>query len=147
MEGARRFVGPRRAVVAVAGAVLVVAGCNAPWATFAFGYPGKMSLGGFPGGARTYVLVLVVPALAGLTRLPGRRAAATAGAWGVLAVAAGNLIGVANQGGGLGAVAYGAWLASAGGLLLVLAALSAPDDEPPTPPCARRRPGRRWPPR
>ncbi len=64
VEGARRFVGPRRAVVAVTGAVLAVAGCNGPWATFAFGYPGKLSLAGFPGGARAYVLLLVVPALA-----------------------------------------------------------------------------------
>ncbi len=39
---------------------------------------------------------------------------------------------MANQGGGLGAVAYGAWLASVGGLLLLLAALSGPEDVPPT---------------
>ncbi|HYT40434.1 MAG TPA: branched-chain amino acid ABC transporter permease, partial [Acidimicrobiia bacterium] len=131
VEGARRFIGPRRAIVTVAGAAFAVAGCNAPWATFAFGYPGKMSLAGFPGGSRTYALLLVVPALASLTRLPGRRAAATAGATGVLAVAAGNLLGIANQGGGLGAVAYGAWLATAGGLLLLLAAVAGPDDAAP----------------
>src|SRR5438445_8802796 len=43
-------------------------------------------------------------------------------------------VGVAavRQGGGLGAVAYGAWLASAGGLLLLLAAVAGPDDEAPT---------------
>jgi len=132
VEWARRYLGPRRAVVAVVGGVLVAAGANTPWATFAFGYPGKMSLGGFPGGARAYALVLVGPALAGLTRLPGRRAAATAGAAGVLGVCAGNLVGIANQGGGLGAVASGAWLASAGGVLLLLAAVAGPDDDVPT---------------
>src|SRR5207244_2810317 len=85
-----------------------VVGCNTPWARFAFGYPGKMSLGGFPGGARTYALFLVVPALAGLTRWAGRRSAAIAGSFGVLAVSAANLVGLAKQGGGLAAVAYGA---------------------------------------
>ncbi|HEV7861650.1 MAG TPA: branched-chain amino acid ABC transporter permease, partial [Acidimicrobiia bacterium] len=106
-------------------------GANTPWATFAFGYPGKMSLAGFPGGARTYALLLVIPALVGLSRLPGRRTAASAGATGVLGVAAGNLIALADQGGGLGAVAYGAWLTIAGGLLLLLAAIAAPDDDTP----------------
>jgi branched-chain amino acid transport system permease protein len=130
--GVRRIVGPRRAAVAVAGAVLAVVGCNTPWARFAFGYPGKMSLGGFPGGARTYALLLVVPALAGLARVAGRRSAAMAGAAGVVAVAAGNLVAIAKQGGGLGAVAYGAWLASAGGLLLLVAAVAGPQDEAPT---------------
>src|SRR5207237_11034 len=61
-----------------------------------------------------------------------RRSAAIAGSFGVLAVSAGNLVGLAKQGGGLGAVAYGAWLASAGGLLLLLAAVAGPDDEAPT---------------
>jgi branched-chain amino acid transport system permease protein len=116
----------------VAGAVLVAAGALTPWATFAFGYPGKMTLAGFPGGARSYLLVLAVPALLCLTTLPGRRAAATAGAGGAVAVAAGNLIGLAQQGGGLGAVAYGAWLGTAGAVLLLAAALSCPPDTPPT---------------
>src|SRR5581483_9288966 len=115
-----------------AGAALAVAGANTAWATFAFGYPGKMSLGGFPGGARAYVLVLVAPALAVLTRWPGRRAAGMAGSLGVLVVAAGNLVAIAKQGGGLGAVAAGAWLAVAGGALLLIGAVAAPADEAPT---------------
>ena len=131
ITGARRYVGPRRPPVALAGAVLAAAGSFTPWATFFFGYPGKMTLAGFPGGARTYVLVLVAPALACLTRLPGRRSASIAGAAGALAVSAGNLIAIANRGGGLGAVAYGAWLATAGGLLLVAAAVSCPPDTAP----------------
>ena len=133
VEAARRHVGPRRLPVAVTGAALAGAGSLTPWATFFFGYPGKMTLAGFPGGARAYVLVLAVPALlCCLSERPGRRAAATAGAGGALAVAAGNLIAIADQGGGFGAVAYGAWLATAGSGLLLAGALSCPPDEPPT---------------
>ena len=139
VAAARRHVGPRRLPVALAGAALAVAGSLTPWATFFFGYPGKMTLAGFPGGARTYVLALVAPALACLTNWPGRRAAATAGAGGVLAIAAGNLVAIAEQGGGLGAVAYGAWMATAGGVLLLAAALSCPPDAVPVL-AGRRRP-------
>ncbi|HVW33620.1 MAG TPA: hypothetical protein VHL53_13860, partial [Acidimicrobiia bacterium] len=121
VAGLRRHLGPRRHAATMVGAVLAVAGSNLAWATFFFGYPGKMSLSGFPGGARAYALALVLPALAGLTRLPGRRAAAIAGGSGVLGIAGGNLVAIAKQGGGLGAVAGGAWLAVAGGLVLCLA--------------------------
>ncbi|HET9771139.1 MAG TPA: branched-chain amino acid ABC transporter permease, partial [Acidimicrobiia bacterium] len=110
---------------------LTVAGCFLPWATFFFGYPGKVTLAGFPGGARAYALALVAPALLSLVALPGRRAAATAGAGGVLAVTVGNLLGMANDGGGFGAVAYGAWVAAAGSALLLAAALSCPPDTAP----------------
>ena len=130
--GARRHVGPRRLPVALAGAGLAVAGSFLPWATFFFGYPGKVTLAGFPGGARAYVLVLVVPALVCLLAVPGRRAAATAGAGGVVAVTIGNVLGIANDGGGFGAVAYGAWVAAAGAVLLLAAALSCPPDTAPT---------------
>ena len=136
---ARRHVAPRRLPVALAGAVLAAAGSFTPWATFFFGYPGKVTLAGFAGGARAYVLALLVPALLCLTSLPGRRAAAVTGAGGVLAVAGGNLISIAKLGGGFGAVAYGAWLATAGGALLLAAALSCADDAPPTL-AERRRP-------
>jgi branched-chain amino acid transport system permease protein len=132
VDGSRRIVGPRRAPLALAGGGLAAAGCFLPWATFAFGYPGKMTLAGFPGGARAYVLVLVVPALLSLFDLPGRRAAALAGAGGVLSVAVGNVLGLAHEGGGFGAVAGGAWVASVGGVLLLAAALSCPDDRAPT---------------
>lgn len=130
--GARRHVGPRRLPVALAGAVLAVAGCFLPWATFFFGYPGKVTLAGFAGGARGYALVLVAPALVCLLGVPGRRAAATAGAGGVVAVTVGNVLGIANDGGGFGAVAYGAWVAAAGAVLLLAAALSCPPDTAPT---------------
>jgi branched-chain amino acid transport system permease protein len=130
VEAARARVGPRRRLVTLVGAAAAVVGSNAPWATFAFGYPGKMTLAGFPGGARLFALLLVAPALLSLVALPGRRRAAVAGATGVLAVAGGNLVGIANDGGGLGAVAFGAWLTVGGGAVLLVAALSCPDDPP-----------------
>ena len=131
VAAARRWVGPRRRLVALAGAAGVVVGSNTPWATYAFGYPGKMTLGGFPGGARLFCLLLVAPALLSMVDLAGRRRAAVAGAAGVLAVAAGNLVAIARDGGGLGAVAFGAWLAVAGGSTLLAASLSCPDDRAP----------------
>lgn len=126
----RRWVSPRRPLVALTGAALAVVGSNTPWATFAFGFPGKMTLAGFPGGARLFPLLLVAPALLSLVDLPGRRRAALSGGAGVLVAAAVNLVAIANEGGGLGAVAFGAWLTMAGGALLLAGALSCPDDRP-----------------
>ena len=137
VRAARRHVGPRRRAVALAGAALAVGGALSPWATFAFGYPGKMTLAGFPGGARSYLLVLVVPALLCLVDIPGRRAASAAGAGGVRrrrrrqparrspTTAAGSV-----------PVAYGAWLATAGALAAVW--------RPPLA-CPDGRPADRWP--
>ena len=59
---------------AVVGAALLVAGSLSPWATFA-GFPGKMSLAGFPGGARLFTLLLAAAAVLVVVRLPGRRRA------------------------------------------------------------------------
>ncbi|MGH9000613.1 MAG: hypothetical protein ACRDY7_14640, partial [Acidimicrobiia bacterium] len=56
--------GHSRAFLMAGGAVLAV-GVNAPWATFFFGFPGKMTLAGFPGGARLFVLILGIGALVG----------------------------------------------------------------------------------
>src|SRR5512144_2603211 len=96
--------------VAALGVVLVVLGGCAPWAGFA-GFPGKMTLPlwyAFPGGARSFVLVLALAfALVVLRDLPGRRSAATRAAWGSLAVTAVTLIAIAIDGGGVGSVAWG----------------------------------------
>ena len=130
VETVRRVVGPRRLVAGIVGAALVVAGSLTPWATFAFGYPGKMTLTGFPGGARLYTLVLAAAAVLVLLDVPGRRRAGVAGAVGVVVVGSYNLVAIAADGGGLGAVAYGAWLTVAGGVVLLAAFLSLPDDRP-----------------
>ncbi|MEA2685342.1 MAG: hypothetical protein QOE93_537, partial [Actinomycetota bacterium] len=105
---------------AVVGAALLVVGSLSPWATFG-GFPGKMSLAGFPGGARQFTLLLAVAAVLVMVRRPGRRRAGMTAGAGALAVALYNLAAIAGDGGGLGSVAYGAWLAVAGGAVLWLA--------------------------
>ena len=125
---ARRHAAPYRVPLAGAGAVLLVAGSFTPWATFFFGYPGKVTLAGFAGGARLYTLLLAAAAVLVLVDLPGRRRAGLAAAWGAVAIAGGNIVAIANDGGGFGAVAYGAWLALVGGALLGVAFLSLPVD-------------------
>jgi len=112
---------PLTVPLAAAGAALTVAGSLTPWATFFFGYPGKVTLAGFPGGARLYTLLLAVGLLLVVARIAGRRRAVLACALGIVAISVGNLLAIASSGGGLGAVAYGAWLTVAGGVLGALA--------------------------
>ena len=134
----------RDRAVGLVGACAVVVGALTPWATLAFGYPGKMTLSGFPGGARLFCLVLAAVAVLLLVDVPGRRVAGIAGATGIVLVAAFNIVAMAasesvltwllgqeaNDGGGFGAVAYGAWLTLAGGVLLFVAFRSLPADRP-----------------
>ncbi|MEA2901704.1 MAG: branched-chain amino acid transport system permease protein [Actinomycetota bacterium] len=110
---------------AVVGAALLVVGSLSPWATFG-GFPGKMSLAGFPGGARQFTLLLSIAAVLVVVRLPGRRRAGLTAALGATAVALYNVVAIAGEGGGLGGVAYGAWLAGAGGALLAVAFAALP---------------------
>jgi branched-chain amino acid transport system permease protein len=112
---------PLTVPLAAAGAALTVAGSLTPWATFFFGYPGKVTLAGFPGGARLYTLLFAVGLLLVVARIAGRRRAVLACALGIVAISVGNLLAIASGGGGLGAVAYGAWLTVAGGVLGALA--------------------------
>ena len=133
--------GPVRLGLAAVAVVLVVAGCLSPWAQFFFGFPGKMTLTGFPGGARLYPLLLVAFAVLIVVRLQGRRRAGVVAAWGIVGITAFNILALAfaedfplellddPDGGGLGAVAFGAWLAFAGGILLLAAFLSLEETE------------------
>ena len=123
-------VAPVRLAVGAAGTLLLVAGSLTPWATFFFGYPGKVTLAGFPGGARLYPLLLSGAALLLLVELAGRRRAGLAAAVGAGLVVGWNVLSIANDGGGFGAVAYGAWLALAGAAALALAFMSLPPDRP-----------------
>ena len=138
------FSQPVRLAVGGVGAVLVLSGCLLPWATFFFGFPGKVTLAGFPGGSRLYPLLLaaVAPLLA--VSVEGRRRAGLAAAWGIVGITAFNIAAIGfgrslplglleeRGGGGLGAVAIGAWLTLAGGALLVaaFASLRADDERP-----------------
>ncbi len=123
---------------AVAGAALLVIGSLSPWATFG-GYPGKMSLAGFPGGARQFTLLLAAGAVLMVVRLSGRRRAGMTAGAGATAVAAYNVAAIAGEGGGLGGVAYGAWLTVAGGAVLLVAFAALP-------PAGERPLPERWPP-
>ena len=115
--------------LAVVGASALVIGTVSPWATFA-GFPGKMSLGGFPGGARLFALILAAGALLFVVDVGGRRRAALFAAMGAAAVVAVNLVALVDQGGDLGAVAWGAWLSLAGAGALVGAAWRLPTGVP-----------------
>ena len=111
--------------MAAGAAGALVVGSLSPWATFA-GFPGKMSLAGFPGGARLFSLLLAVGAVLLVVDVPGRRRAAMATGMGAVAVVAMNLVALVDQGGGLGSVAWGAWLTLAGAVLLTVAAYRLP---------------------
>jgi branched-chain amino acid transport system permease protein len=115
---------------AVAGAAGLVLGSLSPWATFA-GFPGKMSLGGFPGGARLFCLLLAAGALLFAVDVAGRRRAALFAAAGAVVVVVVNIVAIADQGGGLGSVAWGAWLSLAGAGALVATAWRLDAGEPP----------------
>jgi branched-chain amino acid transport system permease protein len=117
--------GRGRVALVVGGAVALVVGSESPWATFA-GFPGKMSLGGFPGGARLFALLLAAAAVLGLVDIAGRRRALLAAGLGAVAVIGVNGVALVDQGGGVGGVAWGAWLALAGAGLLVAAARALP---------------------
>src|SRR5205807_2961909 len=99
-----------------------------PWASYYFGYPGKVTLGGFPGGARIFTLLLALPVVLVLTDVPGRRRALLASSGGALAVAAFNLLSIANDGNGLVALAWGSWLTTAAAAVLLGGVAVLPDD-------------------
>ena len=132
--------GPARIGLAAAAAALVVVGTLTPWAKFPFGFPGKMTLSGFPGGARLYPLLLAAFAALVVVRLSGRRRAGVLAAWGIISITLFNILALAfaedfplqllddPDGGGLGAVAFGAWLTLVGGVLMLAAFLSLGDD-------------------
>jgi branched-chain amino acid transport system permease protein len=114
--------------LAVAGAAALVVGTLSPWATFA-GFPGKMSLGGFPGGARLFALILAAGAVLFVVDVGGRRRAALFAAIGAAAVVVVNLVALVDQGGDIGSVAWGAWLSLAGAGALAAAAWRLPAGE------------------
>ena len=114
MGAARRHVGPRRRPVALAGAALAVAGCLQPLGDLRLRLPGEDEPGRVPRRRpdRTSC-VLVVPALLCRRRCPrpagGVAPPGPAASW---PSPSATSLGIANDGGGFGAVAFGAWLAA-----------------------------------
>ena len=123
----RRYVTPVRLPAAGLGAVLAVLGSFLAWSGFA-GFPGKMSLSGFPGGARIFTLVLAIGFLLAAVRVNGRRKAGLLCAAGVVIISAVNIYAIADEGGGLVNVEIGAWITLIGGLLALAAFASFPDE-------------------
>ena len=119
----------RPPALAVAGAAALAVGSVSPWAAFA-GYPGKMSLGGFPGGARLFSLLLVAGAALFVVDVGGRRRATLSTGLRPPAVVIVNIVALVDQGGGLGSVAWGAWLALAGSGALSIGAWRLAPGEP-----------------
>src|SRR5215211_6767344 len=123
--------------LAVAGAVLAMVGALLPWATFVLNkgaYPGRATLHLFDAplllaSFRLQVFVLGAAALAvAFVPVPGRGRVLRGLGWGAVLVAVVNLVFIAYQGGGLGAVtasekpAFGGFIALASGVLLLAAA-------------------------
>jgi len=120
----------RAAQVGLAGVVLLAVGCFLPWARYP-GFPGKLTLGGFPGGARLYPLLLallgVLFVLPRAGRAPALRVAARFAL--VLTVLTGLL--VAYAGGGLVNLAPTFYVAVVGAVLYLLGAQALPDGPRP----------------
>ncbi len=114
------------------GAVLVITGSSLPWVTFG-GYPGNLKSPFFLGdsGVRIFTMLLCLAFLLALTRLPGRRKAGIAAAFGMIGITAGTFLSVLNERGGLGAFAIGIYLAGVGSVVAVLGFLALPADVEP----------------
>ena len=125
--------GSRQRPVAVAAAVLAIVGAIGPWAGFS-GFAGKMTLLLFnagSGGARLYVLLLALGALAfTFVDLPGRRTAGALLAAGALIITGITVFAIGYVGGGAVNIAWGGWVALVGTAVLTAAMLALPDDEP-----------------
>src|SRR3954453_13796525 len=121
----RETLEPRHRPLLVAGVVVTAIGAVLPWAVSGVGYTtplsGNLNSVGL-GGHRLYVFVLALLALVALTRLGGRRRVAVASGLADLAISLYTLRGLFHEGGGLGAVGIGAWVAVVGSLILLIAA-------------------------
>ena len=140
---------PRRPALAkplrAGGAVLAAIGSLLPWATFVLNdgaYPAKATLPYFDApfaleSFRLHVMLLALAALvATFAPIPGRGRVVRALGWGVIAIATVNLLFIAYQGGGLGAVtagegvAFGSLVALAGGIVIVVGAYAGGIEQP-----------------
>ncbi|HUR50717.1 MAG TPA: hypothetical protein VMZ11_01200 [Mycobacteriales bacterium] len=137
----RGIVGPFAGPLGVAGGVLLLVSCFLPWAGYS-GFPGKMSLSGYPGGARFYVLLLSLLSVLFVVRVQGRAAALRALGPFVFAIVLLTLLFVAYAGSGLVNVGVGAWVGLVGAVVLWVAAVGLLDE--PVRPVLRQVPEARW---
>lgn len=121
----RAVLGVRARWVALLGAILTIAGSLGPWATFA-GFPGKMSLSGFPGGARIFSFVLAFGVVLLFVRFAGATRAARGAAFAALAIVCWNTFAIAKDGGGAVNLAWGAWVALVGTVLFAIGTSGSP---------------------
>jgi branched-chain amino acid transport system permease protein len=112
------------------GALLLAVGCLLRWSTYP-GFPGKMTLYGYPGGARGYALLLVPFAVLFLLDVAGRRGAVRAAAICALVIVVLTGLFIGYAGGGLVNVAPEYVLALVGAVLFLVGALSLPEDRRP----------------
>ncbi|MCU1602123.1 MAG: branched-chain amino acid transporter permease, partial [Frankiales bacterium] len=111
------------------GALTLVVACFLSWSQSA-GFPGQMLNSGYPGGARTYALLLGVAAFVVLALdTPGRAKAVRAAAVWSLVITASTAVFIGYAFGGLVNVATGAWVAVVGSVLMVLGAYLLPESK------------------
>src|SRR3954452_18309183 len=125
----RETLEPRHRPLLVAGVVVTAIGALLPWAVSGVGYTnplaGNLSSVGL-GGHRLYVFVLALLALVALTGLGGRRRVAVASGLADLAISLYILRGLVHEGGGLGAIGIGTYVALVGTIILLIAADAMP---------------------
>ena len=122
------------AAAGLAGGLLLLLGCFLPWSGYP-GFPGKMTLAGFPGGARIYALLLAPFAVLLVLDVAGRRGAVRVASRTALIVVLLTGLLIAYAGGGLVNLAPTFWVALLGAALFV-AGSSALTGERPVRPAA-----------
>jgi branched-chain amino acid transport system permease protein len=140
-EALRRRLGPVATPVGAAAAVVALVSSLLPWAAYG-GFPGKMSLGGYPGGARFYVLLLALVGVLFVLPVQGRARALSAAFGFAFLVALLTALFIAYAAGGLVNTSAGAWVAVVSTAVGWLAARAMPAD--PGPPALRRLPQVSW---
>ena len=128
--------------VGLLGAVVLAVACFLPWASYP-GFPGLMTLGGSPGGARLYPLLLSLTAVLLVLHVPGRTRALRTAATFALVITALTTLFIAYAGGGLVNVGTGVYVALAGSVLWLLGCCALPT-EPRALPVGRELPERGW---
>ena len=121
---------PYRVPLLLTGIGVTVVSSFLPWAksgvNFTTDLAGNLGVAGI-GGHRLYVLILALGCLIGLLKLDGERRALLAMSVGAFVISGYMFYELVSGGGGLGAVAVGAWLGVIGGVVLIVAADTTPE--------------------